>query len=181
MAKKKKKSVHQLVILLSVVIGVLAVVAISLGVALIGVSKQQAAAVESSQPVNVNIGIMQYDIKEGKAVVVDDPGIENLKEFLTNAAKKDVALGCESSYYEVKLTTKDRTQVLLDYGCERLGSSMYAVRTGDSWKTISPTSQFDMLGNPLCGYVDEYQISTEIAPVCYTVGDTEDSVRYFGR
>ena len=118
---------------------------------------------------SVSLGAMQYRFADGKATKRDDATVTSLKSFLDAAAREDLRLGCTTAYYNVVRYTADETQVLLNYGCVYPNAHMYAVRTsGTNWKFISPTNHFDDLGLPVCSYVEQNHISTEIAPVCTT-------------
>jgi hypothetical protein len=129
--------------------------------------------------VNVELGSYQYDIKGAKAVKLTDENVTSLRDFLTKSAEKDISLNCEKSYYWVATYSKDKKQVLLNYGCENPGSRMFAVQESGKWKFISPTNQFDMLGIPLCSHVNENNIDKSIAPVCYSeTNDIEKTLSY---
>ena len=118
--------------------------------------------------VSVSLGSMQYKIVGDKAVKRTDATVTSLKDFLSAAGKEDLRLGCTSSYYNVVWTTADESQILLHYGCAYPSASIYVVRDGTGWKFISPTNQFDDLGVPVCAYLTQYNISSEIAPICIT-------------
>lgn len=120
----------------------------------------------SQPPVNVNLGIMQYSFEGNKTIKRSDPAVANLKTYLVDQARKDIAQGCEVAHYSVVAFTHDDSQVLLNYGCGTPSARMFAVRDGQTWKTISPTNQFDSFGTPLCSHVVDHAISTQIAPVC---------------
>lgn len=129
--------------------------------------------------INVELGSYRYDFQSTKAVKLTDENVTSLDEFLTAAAKKDISSNCKKSYYWVTTFSDDRKQVLLNYGCENPGSRMFAIQESGKWKFISPTSQFDMLGVPLCSHVNENDIAKSIAPVCYNeTNDTEHSLHY---
>ncbi len=129
---------------------------------------------------SISLGAIEYDFSNGKAVKRQSPAINSLRVFLTNQAAKDctgMVADAQPSRYEVIAATKDVSQVLLGYGCGSTNAHMYAVRSGDSWRFISPTNHFDTLyGLPECDYIKQYGISREIAPVCYFVKN--DTVRY---
>ena len=132
--------------------------------------------------INVELGSYQYDFKGTKAVKVTDENVTSLDEFLTTAAKKDISMNCGKVYYWVSAFSDDRKQVLLNYGCDNPGSRMFAVQTSGEWKFISPTNQFDMLGIPLCGHVNENNIAKNIAPVCYSeTNEAKNPLQYQAR
>lgn len=182
MARQKNKSLDRTKIFLGITTGILAVVSLCLGLALANATKTDDAGKGSKTPVNVSLGMMEYVIEGDKATKRSEPSLESLRTHLTKLAEKDLSLGCESAFYEVSQYTKDESQVLLKYGCDFPSAPMYAVKTNNEWKTISPTNQFSTTGIPLCSYVNQYEISKEIAPVCYDVrGQGEDSLRYTAR
>ncbi len=118
--------------------------------------------------VGVNLGVFEYRFENGMAIKRANASVTSLKSFLSKTAKKDISLGCESSYYNVVAASKDDNQVLLRYGCGYPGANMFAVRDGQDWKAISPTNQFNDFGMPNCDYVQSNNISKDIAPVCYS-------------
>lgn len=123
----------------------------------------------------VTLGMLEYEVADGKAVKRNTPMTASLREFLERAAAKDcdaIHKFMESAQYTVVAATKDVKQVLLGYGCGDLSSRMFAVYENDTWKFLSPTNQFDMTTNaPLCSHVEKHGIKKEIAPVCYKVSD----------
>lgn len=132
----------------------------------------------------VTLGILEYEFKDGKAIKRNTPATTSLRTFLQKSAAKDCSgeQNLEPSQYTVVGATKDVSQVLLGYGCGDLSARMFAVRKDNDWRFISPTNQFDPLTNlPLCDHVEKNGIDKTIAPVCYTVGDNETSVRYVVR
>lgn len=161
---KTKKTKQNFTKMLYVVIVALFAAAVMLTTALYSATRKGGPA--SQRAVNVGLGAMEYSITEDKATKRDDASINNLRNFLERAAQKDIELGCDTAYYNVVRFTKQETQVLLSYGCEHPGASMFAVKTGYEWELISPTNQFDDLGIPSCDHTKIYGISAEIAPVC---------------
>lgn len=98
----------------------------------------------------------------------DNSDVKAIVKFLKHESKNS---GCDNGgrgYFSVRSYTEDLTQLYLGYGCTSTESPMYAVKTDSGWKTISPTSQFDVHGNPSCEMVDANQIQQSIAPVCWT-------------
>lgn len=161
--QSKSKSFRQV----KVLYGILAVLAITcLVLVFLLVQKNKNPAAE------VSVGSMQYSFSGGKATKRNDKTVKSLQSFLEKQAAQS---GCPADGPDrevVMLSTKDETQVLIDYGCYSGGSRMFVVRQGDGWKAISPTNHFDMLGIPGCEYIAENKISKEIAPVC--VNETND-------
>ncbi|MES2876547.1 MAG: hypothetical protein V4678_03700 [Patescibacteria group bacterium] len=180
MPHRKNKKIDRTKLLLGISTAVLAVASICLGLALASATNADADT-DSKTPINVNLGRMEYVIEGARATKRSNPSLESLRAHLTKLAKKDITLGCESSFYEVSQYTEDESQILLKYGCDYPSAPMYAVKTGNEWKTLSPTNQFSTTGIPLCGYVTQYDIRKEIAPVCYESGQDESSLRYFAR
>jgi hypothetical protein len=128
----------------------------------------------STEP-TVSLGMFQYDIKDGKMVKRADDSTRALKAFLSAEAKGSgcVENGLKPAVYNVVAFTKDRSQVLLGYGCGSAEARMFAVVKDDSWEAISPTNKFDVLTNtPECDYVKQYSISKQIAPVCFNASDS---------
>lgn len=128
-----------------------------------------------SKAINVDLGTYEYDIKDGKATKLTDINVTSLNNFLTKAAENDISSNCKEVYYWVTAYSADKNQVLLSYGCEHPGSKTFAVWESGAWKFIPSTNQFDMLGIPLCNYVDENNINKSIAPVCFNKTDNTDN------
>ena len=128
----------------------------------------------------VNLGAFEYDFKGTKAIKRTDESAKSLRAFLTAEAD---ASGCAMDgktpgMYSVKAFTKNRTQVLIGFGCGQTGSPMFAVLKDKKWQALSPTNKFDVLTNvPECDYVKQYAISKQIAPVCYSVSDSTVSYK----
>lgn len=117
----------------------------------------------------VSLGALEYDFANGKATKRSNPAVSSLKAFLTDKAAKD-CISLEPTQYQVIAATKDVSQVLIGYGCGDSSAHMFAQRTGNEWRFVSPTNHFGTLyGLPECGYVKGNGISRQIAPVCYTV------------
>ncbi len=132
----------------------------------------------SNKPI-VSLGMYEYDITNKKAVKRTDDTVTTLRSFLTAEAKDSGCIenGLWPSAYSVVAFTKDRSQVLLGYGCGETEARMFAVLKDGSWQAISPTNKFDVLTNaPECNYIQQYSISKEIAPVCFTASDA--TVKY---
>ena len=125
----------------------------------------------------VTLGMLEYEVKDGKAVKRDTPLTTSLRSFLNEAAAKDcsaVHKFMEPSQFTVVAATKDMKQILLGYGCGDVSARMFAVYENDTWKFLSPTNQFDMTTSaPLCSHVKQYGIKKEIAPVCFTQTGSE--------
>ena len=182
MAKNKKgtQSYKQIIYILS------AVVVVLIATLVVSLTKQNTEGnintSNNDNAINVELGSYRYDFQGTKAVKLTDENVTSLDEFLTTAAKKDISLNCKKSYFWVTAFSDDRKQVLLNYGCENLGSRMFAVQESGKWKFISPTNQFDMLGIPLCSHVSENNIAKNIAPVCYSeTNDTNNPLQYQAR
>ena len=121
---------------------------------------------------NVSLGGLQYRIDNNTAVKRTDSLVTNLRIFLENKASKENCPMRTVAFEHVIAATKDESQILLNYGCGSADSPMYIVRSGSTWKSLSPTNQFNILGIPACHYVTENKISPEIAPVCQEPTDT---------
>lgn len=122
----------------------------------------------------IQLGPFAYHIVGNKAVPRTDGTAQSVKTFLTKADAKSGCLSSAPDYEYVIRVTKDEKQFLFHYGCGGAYSSAYAVNRDGSWQFLSPTNHFDDLGIPECGYVNSESISSQIAPVCYTVtGDVE--------
>ncbi len=124
----------------------------------------------------VQLGSYEYEIKDGKATKLSDEKTTSLRAFLQKEVNNS---GCTTegpALERVVTYTKDRSQVLLDYGCYWGGSHMFAIYTDGVWKTISPTNHFEIqYGLPECDHANLNGISKEIAPVCYTTSDANIS------
>ena len=121
---------------------------------------------DESEGVHVDLGALGYEFDSGRAIKKDDKKTGDLRSFLQRMGEKDISLGCTSTYYQVVTASPDEKQILLNYGCDYPNAHMFAVKTSGTWKTISPTNQFDIFGIPLCSHVNVNHISTAIAPVC---------------
>jgi len=127
-------------------------------------------------PPIVSIGPLGYRIEDGRAIKRSDPVVQELHAFLTSKAAHEGCPAGTSAYEYVQAVTKDETQVLLKYGCGAADSPMYIRKQNSSWKSVSPTNQFNELGIPVCDYLDRNAISKEIAPVCVsTIGATQSN------
>ena len=134
-------------------------------------------------PTYVSLGAMQYnfDTVNHKVTKRTDASIGVLKTFLTKVSN-DSRCGSSSSslngpgYVYVVANSKDEKQVLLAYGCYYPGPSIYAIKTDQGWKTISPTNHFDAFDIPYCDYLTENNISPEVAPVCANGLDSTSGV-----
>ena len=122
----------------------------------------------------VQLGSYQYEFKDGKATKLNDEKTTSLRTFLEAQVKNS---GCSADGPDVERVvtfTKDRSQVLLDYGCYGGGAHMFAVLKDGAWQAISPTNHFEIqYGLPECSHVDSNGISKEIAPVCYQTHDAD--------
>ena len=117
----------------------------------------------------VSVGVVEYKISGNKLVKDNTPELRSLKAFLTNEAKKDCKNMSAPSHYIVKDANSDLSQVLLGYGCGNSSAHLFAVRTGNTWKTLSPTNSFyEPYGIPGCDHVAKHDISKSLAPVCAT-------------
>jgi hypothetical protein len=161
-ANKKKASNKTQTILYAVII-LLVCVSLVLGIKLHNKSRYQAALTPA---INVSLGPLSYTIINGKPVDNSSPNVLTLKSYLTATAQKDIELGCKTTYYHVIAASQNEEQVLLNYGCDYPNAQMFATYNSGGWKLISPTSEFDRFGIPSCDYVNQYNISTSIAPVC---------------
>jgi len=121
----------------------------------------------SNNPLSrVGLGSLEYVLKDDHYVKRTDTATNELRAFLEDLNRTS---GCpESVYHEVIAVTPDETQVLLRYGCDSATARMFAVKVEGSWRTLSPTNQFDQFGIPLCDHVTSNNISRTIAPVCVT-------------
>jgi len=124
----------------------------------------------------VSLGPIEYTVKDGKATKNTNSTLTSLRSFLEKNAKTDCKNMGKPARYFVRASTDDVSQVLLGYGCGDSSASMYAVRTGDTWKFISPTNHFDTFGIPECDYVSNYVINKQIAPVCYVANNHQYQV-----
>ncbi|HEY0965681.1 MAG TPA: hypothetical protein VGE13_04350 [Candidatus Saccharimonadales bacterium] len=189
MAKKQsrkpvKKSIRHRIntynffLILAVLLGMIA------GVLMVKAFYQGEKLIRNSTP-TVTLGMLEYEVKDEKAIKKSTSATTSLRAFLEERAAEDctaIHADMEPSQYSVVAANDDVSQVLLGYGCGDLSSRMFAVRKDNNWRFISPTNQFDPLTNlPLCAHVKENSISKKIAPVCYTVKDTEESVKYVVR
>lgn len=124
----------------------------------------------------VQLGSYEYEIKDGKATKFTDAKTTSLRSFLESEVKNS---GCTTegpAVERVVTFTKDRDQVLLDYGCYWGGAHMFAVYKDGAWQGVSPTNHFEIqYGLPECSHVEQSGISKEIAPVCYTTHDANIS------
>lgn len=128
----------------------------------------------SQQPINVNLGIFGYELKNGTYVERSDAKVNNFNKFLVDAAKKDLSLGCKSAFYHVISVNKNEDQALLEYGCEYPSARMFAVEKNGAWEFISPTNNFTNQGIPSCSYLDQHGIGSEVAPVCANINNPPD-------
>lgn len=129
------------------------------------------------------MGVMDLDFSSGKAVKTNELGPLALKALLTRTALNDLAHGCSSSYYSVMAFNPDKTQVRLRYGCNSPDAPMFAIKSDDDWKLLSPTNHFDDFGNPDCTYATQNNIDRVVAPVCvnnWSTGNSAD-VQYVVR
>ena len=181
LAKKSTKypfNSYNFFLVLAVLFGMIA------GVAMVKVFYKDEKIVQNTTP-TVTLGMLEYEIKDEKAVKRSTPATTSLRAFLEEKAAKDCSAVhdfMEPSQYTVISANENVSQVLLGYGCGDVSARMFAVQENNNWRFISPTNQFDPLTNaPLCEHVKEHKISKAIAPVCYTVGNIEKSVRYIVR
>jgi hypothetical protein len=147
--------------LLGVILGLTVILIITLAV------RREAAEQFVSIDNRVSVGPMTYGLSNGKAIKRTDDAVNDLRSFLKEAAQKDTSQNCVS-YYSVIRASTDEKQVLLGYGCDAPSARMFAVNNAGTWRTISPTNQFDDLGIPMCSHVNEHSIDKSIAPVCVT-------------
>jgi len=120
-------------------------------------------------PANViSLGSMEYKIVGNKAVKSTMPATTALRAALGNEATNSGCSQSNTGYYgNVLAYTKDKSQVLLGYGCGSANAHMFATYKNKSWQFISPTNQFDNFNIPACNYVKQYALSKEVAPVCH--------------
>jgi hypothetical protein len=162
--KKRSKSSVSNKILWTIIV-ILLVMAGSLIASLI-IKDNVKSATDTNKGVHISLGSLTWHVVNGKMEVYDTASTKALRNLLTSEAKKDIQLGCTSSWYSVGVFNSDRTQVLLKYGCEYPGASMFAVTINGTWKLISPTNQFDEFDIPICDYVNQNNIDKSIAPIC---------------
>lgn len=169
-AQQKKHRLHTLnfFIILAVLLGMIA------GILMVKVFYQGESKAATGP--TVTLGMLEYEVADGKAVKRDTPMTSSLRAFLEDAAAKDcdrVHAFMEPAQFTVVAATSNVEQVLLGYGCGDVSARMFAVYGNGAWKFISPTNQFDMLTQtPLCSHVREHAIKKEIAPVCYKADDS---------
>lgn len=180
MTKSKTKQPDRLKVILIAVIALLTITTVAFGM-LYAKERKNNEEPTSQKAVNVSLGAFEYSFANDKATKRNDETTKSLKEFLVKTAQKDVELGCETAHYNVVASSRDETQILLNYGCEYPNAHMFAVRDGQLWKTISPTNQFDNFGISRCNYLDQYKISREISPVCTNVDEQSGSATYLAR
>lgn len=123
----------------------------------------------------VNVGLLQFDIVDGKGTKRTDAAFINMKAFLDRESANSrcgVSGSAGPGYVSVVASTTDQKQLLLAYGCVQAGAKMYAVNINNEWKTISPTNEFNNFEIPGCYYLDHNNISPEIGPVCANGYDT---------
>lgn len=181
MAKKKqnKPALYTSRKALLAIIGILLILLliVSIGYVKESVESEQETATDPAQTGSIaSIGAMQYDFSSGKAVKRTDETVSKLKAFLVAEGNKSVGPNCPTVYHNVIVASPDETQVLLAYGCGDPGSRMFAVQIDGTWKTLSPTNQFDLFGIPLCDHVNSNNIDRSIAPVCAT--ELSESISY---
>lgn len=129
----------------------------------------------TSQQSKVEVGVFALEDRDGKPYISDDAYVQDLKDFLTEEQRTS---GCPDTDVEYVLAAnKDKTQVLVRYGCQYDDARKFAVLKDDGWKTISPTNQFDIFGIPSCEMVNTNNIQKNIAPVCWNSGDDSYGVR----
>lgn len=161
MPKRRKKLVSKTTFPLFILIIVLATLSVVLSVLL------SVADSSSTIPaINVSLGPLEYQIINNQPVLRSDPAVDSLRAILMSTAKKDIQLGCTSSYYRVIAATSDEHQVLLNYGCSYPNANIFAVDSDGNWRLLSPTNEFNEFGIPLCDYVNQNGISPQVAPVC---------------
>lgn len=122
----------------------------------------------SSPEPSVSLGMFQYDITGDKAVKRTGQDVAMLQTFLENQAKDS---GCPSDNPDIEYVrafTTDRSQVLLDSGCGG-GARTFAILKSDKWQNVPSTNRLDTFDVPACSLLDQYGISKQIAPVCYSV------------
>lgn len=182
MTKAKNWPFNQTKLMLLGIIGILILVSLTLSVVLVKGDDDNREAELTKSGMHINLGSLQYSIREGKATKREDASVNNLTAFLIEEAGKSLESGCDSVYYNVTAYTSDETQVLLTYGCNYPNARMFAVKGSEGWKTVSPTSQFDIYGIPTCAHVNQNGIHKAIAPVCVSEwGQDPNNVRYIVR
>lgn len=120
----------------------------------------------------ISLGSMEYNFVDDKPAKRTDADVQKLRTFLTSKAASEGCPAHMPAYERVVAHSTDESQVLLKYGCGAADSPMFAVKTDDMWKSISPTNQFDNFGIPGCEYLTAHNISKDIAPVCVVGGNT---------
>ena len=173
MPKTKKKQIDKRQ---TVLYGIIAILAVLCVVLIFALAQKVNTDSEKLSP-SISLGSMQYDFSSGKAVKRDDASVTVLKAFLEADSVREGCSVTAPAYEHVVAYTKDETQVFLRYGCGAADSPMFAVKTNDTWKELSPTNHFDGFGVPDCNYLADNSISKEIAPVCVT-GDEKETPVY---
>lgn len=167
MTKKKRSNFDKTKGILITIIGILTVGLIAListyPVEDAATLNQSEGAVSGSI---VDLGALQYDFTGDKAVKRTDAHLASLESFLKAEGEESVSSNCDTVYHNVVAASSDERQVLLSYGCGYPSIGMFAVYSGNQWRTISPTNQFNEFGIPRCGHVEENNIERTIAPVC---------------
>lgn len=122
------------------------------------------------------------------SLAVLEPNKPEVKEIVNFLKKESLNSRCDigsdgspRGYFSVRGYTEDLTQLYLGYGCYSTEASMYAIKSDAGWKTISPTNQFDLHGNPSCEMVDANAIQKSIAPVCWTGSADGSNLDYIVR
>lgn len=125
-----------------------------------------------------SVGAYQYEFKDGKAIKVAHESVDKLAADLKKRSEKEARHGdnCPRPTYHVNVMNVDRTQALVKYGCDGPSAQMFAKYVDGEWDFISPTNKFNEFSVPLCEHVDENELSSEVAPVCYQV--VEDKAVY---
>lgn len=173
MAAKDKRSFDKTKGILVVIIGFLvALIIITIPLAKLYIDRLKATAEltqDASMGVFVSLGPLEYAIDADEQTATKRTGddVEKLRSFLYEEGSRSIE-HCESVYHNVIMANDAENQVLLKYGCGYPDARMFAVFNGETWKTISPTNQFDAFGIPACDHVDQHSIDISLAPVCLT-------------
>ena len=129
----------------------------------------------------VSLGLLQFNIVDGKGTKRTDQAFNDMKAFLDKESANsrcEVSGSAGQGYFSVVASTSDQKQLLLAYGCTQADAKMYAININGEWKTISPTNRFDNFGIPGCDYLQQNDISPEIAPVCANGFDSATGLIY---
>jgi hypothetical protein len=115
---------------------------------------------------SISLGVLQYEFSGDKPTLRTDAATVDLRKFLNHEAATSGCPTTMPAYEHIVAHSHSEDQILLHYGCGGADSPMFAIKTADGWKALSPTNQFNDFGVPACSYLTDNIISKEIAPVC---------------